>query len=64
MMNFTEYDNDRVVQDDFYESEEPPTHFEEACIIANRINQDRFEGTMPDSRDTVRLIELLDIIGA
>ena len=34
----------------------------EARKLANRINQDRFEGKMPSADDTVRLVEVTDLI--
>ena len=35
----------------------------EAGLIAERVNLARFKGEMPSSEDTVRLCEILDIIG-
>jgi len=36
----------------------------EAAIIAERVNLARFEGKVPDATDTVRLCEIMSIIGA
>jgi hypothetical protein len=40
----------------------PRDRLREANTIAVKINRDRFEGKLPESEDTVRLIELLEIL--
>jgi hypothetical protein len=34
----------------------------EARMLAEKINLDRFEGTVPSNYDTIRLCEVLDIL--
>ena len=37
-------------------------YMREASLLSERVNKDRFEGSIPSAEHTVRLIEILDIL--